>query len=228
MEPIRDHDPQSGFLERVREIASGIGSVLIFDEITAGFRLNTGGAHLLYGVAPDIAVFAKGMSNGYPMAAIIGISEVMQAAQGTFISSTFWTERIGPTAALATIRKHQHYNVHEHLIRIGKLVQKGWKDLAGRVGLQVEVGGIYPLSHFSFQVPNAQAAHTLFTQLMLERGFLATKGFYASYAHQEEHVEKYMAAAEEAFNMINHTLKKADIGDMLNGPVAHQGFQRLT
>jgi len=228
MEPIRDHEPEPGFLKRVREIAIEIGAVLIFDEITAGFRLNTGGAHLLYEVVPDIAVFAKGMSNGYPMAAIIGTADVMQAAQGTFISSTYWTERIGPTAALATIRKHQRYKVHEHLIRMGELVQKGWKDLAERVGLQIEVGGIYPLSHFSFTVENAQAAHTLFTQLMLERGFLATKGFYASYAHQEEHVEKYMTAAEEAFNIIDDTLKKEAFADMLKGPVAHQGFQRLT
>ena len=228
MEPIRDHEPEPGFLKRVREIATEIGAVLIFDEITAGFRLNTGGAHLLYDVVPDIAVFAKGMSNGYPMAAIIGTADVMQAAQDTFISSTYWTERVGPTAALATIRKHKRYKVHEHLIRMGELVQSGWKDLAERVGLQVEVGGIYPLSHFSFTVENAQAAHTLFTQLMLERGFLATKGFYASYAHQEEHVEKYMAAVEEAFNIINETLKKEAIADMLKGPVAHQGFQRLT
>lgn len=228
MEPIRDHDPDPGFLQRVREIATESGAVLIFDEITAGFRLNTGGAHLLYQITPDMAVFAKGMSNGYPMAAIIGTSEVMQAAQNTFISSTYWTERIGPTAALATIRKHRRDEVHKHLIRIGELVQTGWLAIAESVGLKIEVGGIYPLSHFSIAAENAQAVHTLFTQLMLERGFLATKGFYATYAHQDEHVQEYLETAESVFKKIAGILEKGLLAETLRGPVAHTGFQRLT
>ena len=107
MEPIRDQAPPPGFLEGVRKTASAIGAVLIIDEVSAGFRLITGGAHLRFNLEPDMAVFAKAISNGYPMAAIIGRSAVMEAAQNTFISSTYWTERIGPVAALATIRKHQ-------------------------------------------------------------------------------------------------------------------------
>ena len=228
MEPIRNHQPHPGFLEGVRAIADSLGAVLIFDEITSGFRLNTGGAHLEYGVNPDIAVFAKAISNGYPMAAIIGRSEVMQAAQDTFISSTFWTERIGSVAALATIRKHQLHEVSRHLGHIGESVQIGWKAAAESAGLQVEVDGIYPLSHFSFVTDNAQAAHTLFTQLMLERGFLATKGFYATYAHQDEHVEKYLEMVEDVFEIIARTGEKRSLVEMLKGPVAHTGFERLT
>src|SRR5205823_11104627 len=112
--------PEPGFLASVRRLADDTGAVLIVDEISAGFRLNTGGAHLLFGLEPDIAVFSKAIGNGYPMAAIIGKSDVMEAAQRTFISSTYWTERIGPTAALATIRKHRAHDVASHLIRIGK------------------------------------------------------------------------------------------------------------
>jgi glutamate-1-semialdehyde aminotransferase len=100
MEPVRNHEPLSGFLEEIREIAVSIKAILIFDEISSGWRLNQGGAHLNYKVNPDMAVFAKAMSNGHPMAAIIGKADVMQAAQNTFISSTYWTERIGPVAAL--------------------------------------------------------------------------------------------------------------------------------
>ncbi|MGH9345269.1 MAG: aminotransferase class III-fold pyridoxal phosphate-dependent enzyme, partial [Terriglobia bacterium] len=115
MEPIRSQEPAPGFLESVRGLADECGAVLIFDEVTAGFRLNTGGAHLRYGVTPDIAVFAKAISNGYPMAAVIGKGSVMQAAQESFISSTYWTERIGPAAALATIRKHRRCDVSKQL-----------------------------------------------------------------------------------------------------------------
>lgn len=228
IEPIRDHDPESGFLEEIRAIASEIGAVLIFDEITACFRLNTGGAHLLYGVEPDMAVFAKAISNGFPMAAIIGHADVMQAAQNTFISSTYWTERIGPVAALATIRKHKRCDVSKHLVRTGMLVQAGWRAAAERVGLELEVGGIAPLGHFAFVGEQKQAARTLFTQLMLERGFLANQAFYATFAHQDEHIASYLEATQEVFGIVAQALQDNTLLQQLAGPVAHTGFWRLT
>jgi glutamate-1-semialdehyde 2,1-aminomutase len=228
MEPIREHDPEPGFLEEIRQIASEIGAILIMDEITAGLRLNTGGAHLLYGLEPDMAVFAKAMSNGYPMAAIIGKSEIMQAAQSTFISSTYWTERIGPTAALATIRKHRRCQVAKHLVRLGTMVQEGWQEAARRTGLAIEVGGIKPLSHFAVLGEQSQAARTLFTQLMLERGFLASNSFYSTYAHQDKHIESYLEAVNETFTIIAAALKNGTVLAQLKGPVAHSGFRRLT
>ena len=110
MEPIRDNFPEPGFIKTIRECTESTGAVLIIDEVSAGFRVRTGGAHMDLGIKPDIAVFAKAMGNGFPMAAIIGNCNVMEAAQDTFISSTYWTERTGPVAALATIRKYLKYN----------------------------------------------------------------------------------------------------------------------
>lgn len=228
MEPIRDQAPPPGFLEGVRKTASAIGAVLIIDEVSAGFRLITGGAHLRFNLEPDMAVFAKAISNGYPMAAIIGRSAVMEAAQNTFISSTYWTERIGPVAALATIRKHQSHDVSSHLNRMGEMVQTGWRQAAEATGLPIEIGGIYPLSHFAIQSDQSQAAHTLFTQIMLEKGFLASRGFYPTYAHREEHLESYLAAVREAFSMIAAALKSNHLMAKLKGPIAHTGFKRLT
>ncbi|MBI2358172.1 MAG: aminotransferase class III-fold pyridoxal phosphate-dependent enzyme, partial [Deltaproteobacteria bacterium] len=172
MEPVRSEEPQDGFLQEVRQIASDVGAVLVFDEVTSGWRMVTGGVHLLYGVTPDIAVFAKAISNGYPMAAIIGKRDVMDAAQSTFISSTYWTERIGPAAALATIGKHHRCDVSKRLVEVGKQIQSGWRSAAERAGLSIKITGIPPLAHFSFTHVNGQAMRTLFTQIMLERGFL--------------------------------------------------------
>ncbi len=177
---------------------------------------------------PDIAVFAKAMSNGYPMAAIIGTAEVMQAAQDSFISSTYWTEKIGPTAALATIRKHKHCDVSKHLIKIGKYIQSGWKSTAERNGLRISISGIPPLGHFSFDYKNSQAIRTLFTQEMLLKGFLATDSFYASYAHQNHHIESYSNAVDETFAFITKAIEDNKISKLLKGPVAHSGFRRLT
>ena len=229
MEPVRDNEPANGFLEEVRRIATDTGAVLIFDEVTSGWRLNTGGIHLRYGVTPDIAVFAKGMSNGYPMAAIIGKARVMEAAQTTFISSTYWTERIGLVAALATIRKHRRCDVSTHLEEMGRLVQDGWRAAASRTGLKVSVTGIAPLAHFSFAgYESGPAMHTLFVQMMLERGFLARNSFYAMFAHQRHHVTAYLVAVNEAFDQIAAAEAKGGVAALLKGPVAHSGFRRLT
>ena len=228
MEPVRDRDPVPGFFERIRELAAETGAVLVFDEVSAGFRLNTGGSHLLMTVTPDIAVFAKALSNGYPMAAIIGTGEVMQAAQGTFMSSTYWSERIGPTAALATVRKHRDQEVAGHLVRVGRMVQEGWKKAATTTGVDIDVGGIAPLGHFAFTCEESQAAHTLFTQTMLDKGFLASKGFYATFAHEDEHVESYLTAVEETFTIVYDAIDSGTLMSQLKGPVAHSGFRRLT
>jgi glutamate-1-semialdehyde 2,1-aminomutase len=105
MEPCRNCDPDPEFLEYVRDETHHCGALLIFDEITIGWRLHLGGAHLRFGVLPDIAVFAKALGNGFPIGAIIGTKEAMDGAHSSFISSTYWTESIGPTAAVATLKK---------------------------------------------------------------------------------------------------------------------------
>lgn len=227
MEPVRNYYPENGFLEMIRETTRKLGLVLIFDEITSGWRLRLGGAHLAFKVLPDIAIFAKGMSNGFPMAAVIGRRAVMQAAEESFISSTYWTEKIGPVAALATIRKLRNDHVAEHLIETGRLVRSGWLKYAKKRNLKIEVSGIYPLGHFSFICKDPLAVKTLFTQLMLEKGLLATNAFYASYAHKNDHIRKYLNALDDAFNFIAKALKENRCRKYLKGDVCHSGFKRL-
>ena len=228
MEPIRGDWPDEGFLPAVRQIADRIGAVLVFDEVTSGLRLNTGGAHLVLGTDPDIAVFGKALGNGHPVGAIIGRGSVMDAAQKTFISSTYWTERVGSVASLATLKKHAELKVADHLQFIGKKVQDGWRRISEKTGVQMEVSGIAPLGHFALQCEHANAARTFFTQKMLRRGYLATNAFYASFAHDEAAVMRYLAHAEEVFEELAEALRRGVLFDDLDGPVAAQGFQRLT
>ena len=227
MEPIRNLDPVPGFLPQVRAICDRIGAVLVIDEVSVGWRLITGGAHLVLGLEPDIAVFAKAISNGYPMAAIIGKRDVMESAQNTFISSTYWTERIGPAAALATIRKHRRENVALHLDRTGRMVRAGWMVAAERAHLPITVGGLAPMSSFAIQHADAQAASTLFTQLMLKKGYLATKVFDTTFAHTDDIIEGYLQATEETFCVIAQALEKGTVSELLEGPAQHAGFARL-
>jgi glutamate-1-semialdehyde 2,1-aminomutase len=228
MESIRNISPDKEFIETIRHVTEEKGIILMVDEITAGFRLNNGGAHLLFGLKPDIAVFAKGISNGFPMAAIIGKQEVMEVAQDTFISSTYWTDRIGPRAALATINKMKENNVTEHLIRAGKKVKDLWGTMASKYDIEIEISGIDPLGHFEFKNEKPLVLKTLFTQLMLEKGFLASNGFYASYAHKDEMIEKYSGAVDLTFDYISKAIEEGNPEKYLKGPVCHFGFKRLT
>jgi glutamate-1-semialdehyde 2,1-aminomutase len=228
MEPERDNEPAPGFFDQVRALADQTGAVFIIDEISAGFRMNTGGAHLLHHLEPDIAVFSKAMGNGYPIAAIIGKGKVMEAAQRTFISSTMWTERVGPVAALATIKKHRALDAGKQLVLIGKQVQEGWTSLAVKHGLKVHVGGIFPLGHFVFDYDDHLTLKALFVQRMLEKGFLATTAFYAMAAHRSEHVVSYCAAADEVFGELAEARKAGDVERRLKGKPAVAGFKRLT
>jgi len=227
MEPLHGTEPTRGFLEKVRAIADDAGAVLIFDEITMGFRLTGGGAHLLYGIDPDMAIFSKGISNGYPMAAIIGRRNIMQAAQDTFISSTYWTERIGPTAALATIKKLRAKNASKHMKEIGEAVREIWSELGEKHGVDLEIAGLPVLSVLKFLGKDGQALRTLYTQEMLVRGILASHLFYPSLAHTKAHVATYLNAADDAFAVLADAVQKDDVLTRLKGPVAHTGFQRL-
>jgi glutamate-1-semialdehyde 2,1-aminomutase len=228
LESIRNDEPKKGFFETIREETKKNNIVLIVDEVSAGFRMNIGGAHMLFGLEPDIAVYAKAISNGYPMGAIVGKGSVMQAAQESFISSTYWTERIGPAATLATVRKLRSLNVPEYLKSCGKTVQEGWKNAAMKNELKIHVGGIHPLGHFSFDYEKPLILKTLFTQLMLEKGFLATTGYYASWAHRSHHISRYLSAVEDTFREIRKAIESGKPESYLKGPVCHAGFQRLT
>lgn len=228
LEPIRDSYPYKEFMSEIRRITAEEGIVLIIDEVTAGFRICCGGSHLALGITPDIAVLAKAIANGYPMAAIIGKKEVMEAAQLTFISSTFWTERIGLAAAVATIKKYQRENVSEHLNKIGKMVHDGWIELAAKHGMKLHVSDVYPILHFAFEYENSLVLKTLFTQEMLKKGFLASNVFYASFAHKENDVKNYLSAVDSVFEYISQAIKNGNAELLLDGPVCHEGFQRLT
>jgi len=228
MEPLRNIEPDPEFMRIIRNAVDKADAVLIMDEISAGLRYNTGGAHMvMHPVEPDMAVFSKALGNGYAISAVIGRKEVMDSAQNTFISSTNWTERIGPVAALATLRKHAEKKVYEHLIAMGKAVQLGWLDAAKQAGLPIDVGGMKPMSHFKITVPEWPKVKAYFVQEMLKKGFLASDLFYSMYAHSSADVESYLTAVEEVFQNIAVVLSNGNIDKVIEGNPAMMGFERL-
>lgn len=229
MEVVRNFGPENNFLQKVRDLATRKNIVLIFDECTSGFRETFGGIYKKYGVEPDMAMFGKTIGNGYALTAVVGKKSIMEAAQTSFISSTFWTERIGPTAALATLKEMEEIRSWEIITKTGKKVQEGWKKLAEANNLSISIAGIPALSTYSFNNSERNLYYkTYITQEMLKKGFLASTHFYASVAHEEKHINSYFDNLSDVFQ----TIYKCEIGeknieDLLDGPVCHSGFKRL-
>jgi glutamate-1-semialdehyde 2,1-aminomutase len=228
MEVVRNYGPEDNFLSKVRELATAKNIVLIFDECTSGFRETYGGIHKKYGVEPDIAMFGKTIGNGYALTAVVGKRSVMEAAQNTFISSTFWTERIGPTAALATLKVMERIRSWEMITSVGKKIQHGWQKIADENKVAIEISGIPALSSYSFNSSNALIYKTFVTQEMLKKGFLASSDFYACTEHTEDKLELYLNALNEVFCAIAKCENGAQSVDtLLEGPVCHSRFKRL-
>ncbi len=227
MEPTRNEPPEPGFLEGVRALADEIGALLIVDEVSAGWRLHLGGAHLRYGLSPDMAVFSKALGNGYPIAAIVGTARAMAAAERTFISSTLWTEGIGPAAALATIAKLRRFDVPAHVDAVGVRYREGIDRLAERFGVPIRVCGHPALTTIAFEHERSAALQTLLTVRMLDRGYLSGAGFYPSLAHEPRHVDAYLAAADSVFEELGDAIRADDVERRLDSPPKHTGFRRL-
>ena len=227
MEVARTFDPDPAFLKRVRELATANGIVLIFDECTSGFRQSFGGLHKLYGVDPDMAVFGKALGNGYAVTAVIGRREVMEAAQNSFISSTFWTERIGSVAGVATLDVMEKTRSWEVITAIGRDITRRWQELATRHGLTITTSGLPALTGFAFKGPNAAAYKTLISQEMLDKGYLAATSVYTAVSHTPDIVDGYFDALDPVFAKIAECEAGRDVGALLRGPICHAGFKRL-
>jgi len=227
MEVARNIGPEDNFLHKVRKLATDKGIVLVFDECTSGFRETFGGLHKKYGVEPDMAMFGKALGNGYAITATIGKREVMEAAQTTFISSTFWTERIGPTAALKTLEVMGRIKSWESITNTGLNIRQGWQKLADKHGLSISHWGLAALTGFTLNSENSLAYKTLITQEMLVKGYLASNSVYVCIDHTPQVVADYFDALDSIFAIIKQCEEGRDVMSLLKGPVCHNGFRRL-
>jgi len=227
MEVSRNEGPKGGFLEKVRELATRKNIVLIFDECTSGFRETFGGLHKKFGVEPDMAVFGKALGNGYAITATIGKREVMEAAQNTFISSTFWSERIGPAAALKTLEVMERIRSWDLISQIGSKIRQKWVDIAAWHKLSIQISGFPSIQSYMFDSPNNLKYKTLVTQEMLKRGFISSPLLFSCIEHTDEVVQLYAEALNECFSMVRECEDGRPIEALLDGPVCHSGFKRL-
>lgn len=228
MEVTRNEEPKPGYLEGIRKLCDEHGIVLIFDECTSGFRETFGGIHLKYRVNPDMCMFGKALGNGYAITAVLGKKEVMEAAQKTFVSSTFWTERIGPAAALATLEVMKRTESWDFITAQGLKIRNAWHKLGEENNLIMNTSGIPALSSFSLESKQWLEYKTYITQEMLKKGYLAGSSVYTCLGHTDEVINRYLEQLEPIFNIIGSYYEdERDISELLEGPKSHGGFKRL-
>lgn len=227
MEVARNFRPKNNFLQKVVNLCKKNKIVLIFDECTSGFRETFGGLHKKYNVEPDIAIFGKALGNGYAITSIIGKRDVMQSAQTSFISSTFWTERIGPTAALETLKVMEKTESWKKISKIGKIIKNGWKSLAKKHNLKISVNGLDPIPNFSFDHTDDQYYQTYLTQEMLKRGFLSISNIFICVSHKKEILVKYFNNLDPIFKKIKECQSDRRNIKSLIGKLPYTGFERL-
>jgi glutamate-1-semialdehyde aminotransferase len=203
MEVKRNEDPSNNFLQKIRKLATDKKIILIFDECTSGFRQTFGGLHKFYKVNPDMAIFGKALGNGYAINAIIGKKSIMISSLSSFISSTFWTERIGSAAALETLRVMEKTKSWETITSIGKKIKKNWIDLSRSHKVKIKVQGMDALPNLFFYSEKNLMYKTFITQEMLKKKILASNAVYCSVAHKEKILNKYFDILDDIFFKIS-------------------------
>jgi glutamate-1-semialdehyde 2,1-aminomutase len=226
MEVSRTFVPNSNFLKKIRKECTKNNIILIFDECTSGFRQSFGGLHKLYKVYPDIAMFGKALGNGYAITSVIGRREVMENAKKTFISSTFWTERIGFVAGLATLKIMEKNQSWKIITNIGKKIKKGWVKYSLQTNVKIKLTGLDALPAFSFTNDKNNILITYFCQEMLKKGFIVSNVVFVSIVHNDKVLSKYFECCYDIFKIIGaHSID--EIRKKLSGRPRNSSFSRL-
>jgi glutamate-1-semialdehyde 2,1-aminomutase len=219
MEPMRGEFPREGFLQNVIAACHAAGAVFVLDEVTSGWRFGFPGAARVLGIEPDIAVYAKAMSNGYPAGAIVGKTAVMDAANHSFISSSYWTDGVGTAAALACIQKMQREDVQNEVWSLGQQLHLGLQELASRYpALELKIGGMPCSPALAFANP---AAKPLMIRHMLQRGFLMSSQLYVTWSHTKATLSSMLSAFDETLAILAASPLEA------SPAMPQQGFARL-
>lgn len=203
MEVMRNMKPQNNFLQKVRKICNKKKIILIFDECTSGYRENMGGIHLKFKVDPDMAIFGKALGSGYAINAVLGKKKIMQKAENTFISSTFWGERVGYTAALSSIQEFKRLKIFKKIESNSKLIKSIWLNLSKKYEVPINIMGTIGIPSFVF-CKDHDRRKTFLTQEMLKNKILASNMIYITIFHTKENIKKYIKILEKVFYDISN------------------------
>ena len=229
MEPLRSELPSPEYLEGVKDIARRYGALLIFDEVSCGWRMSLGGMQEYVGVTPDMTVVAKAMSNGYPMGAVVGSREAMEDAARMFVSSSYWSDIVGIVASITTIGELRRRNSVEGFKVIGESLIEVLNQAIKSVGISARMRGLHYNPTLVIDVPDKSLTgkvDTLFIQEMAKRGIHAGMHFNATLAHTMEDIQITAEAVEGSLRVVREGLE-GRIDELLVCDIKQDPFKRL-
>jgi glutamate-1-semialdehyde aminotransferase len=229
MEPMGIIEPDNGYLEAVRNLATKNGIVLIFDECWTGFRIHLQGAYGKFQVAPDIACFGKALGNGVPISAVVGRADIMETFEEVFFSFTFGGDMLGISAANAVLDVLAKEPVLEDVEKIGTLLLEGTKELIEKHGLggHIHMTG-YPARHFlNFRNDGheGQLMKSVFQQEALKENILAAGWHAPSRAHTQSDVEETLEVYGTVFRKLANGVSNNNLEDILEGKQVQPVFR---
>ena len=228
MEVTRNKLLNLKFLNHVRNVSKKKGVILIFDECTSGFRETLGGIYKKTNVQPDMIVLGKALGNGYPITAVLGKKEIMSHAKQSFISSTFWTERLGPVAALKTLEIMEKIKSWKIISNKGKKLKKNLQKIGKQNGLNIFLSGLDSCPSYVIKSKNWNKYKTYISQELLKKNFLGANTTYLSIYHDNKMINKYLNSLNEIFAQIKKCENgEFDIHKLLVVDECHTGFERL-
>jgi len=228
MEPLRSDFPSAGYLHGVRELADKYGVLLIFDEVSTGFRPSPAGIQPMLGVIPDLAVFAKSISNGYPMGAVVGSRTVMEPAAQMFISSTYWSDTLGIRAAITTLKELETRNACDRIHQTGRILKQEVSALIETHSLPAKCAGVDWHPYLRFEAgQDTSLIDTLFIQEMAKRSVHMGTSFYINAAHGKGEIDQTITAINEVFCLIRHALDAEILTDLIETIPRTDAFRRL-
>ena len=230
MEPLRSELPPEGYLEGIKSLATAHDVILIFDEVSCGWRIRIGGVQEFVGVTPDMTVLAKAISNGYPMGAVVGSREVMEPASRMFISSSYWSDNLGLVASLTTIRELQRRDSSQRFDEIGEALRSQLNAAIADAGLSGACVGLSYNPSLSLDLPDESlrpTVNTLFIQEMAKRGVHCNMSFKATLAHTEQDIQQTAQLATESLSVIKKGLDSGDLNSLLHSDMKKEPFRRL-
>ncbi len=210
LEPVRTYTPPEGYLETVIELAHENDAVAIFDEVSCGWRISIGGAQEYLGITPDMTVVAKCISNGYPMGAVVGKREFMAPAEDMFVSSSYWSDNVGLTASITTIRELKRRNSAQRFEEIGEGLRAGLKGAMSSLGIPGDVVGFFNAPTIEIDLPDETLrpkVNSIFTTELAKRGIHAGVRFMGTLSHTEQDIEETVKAAHSALEVIRQGLE---------------------
>ena len=226
MEVSRSLVANCKFLKFIRKECNKKKIILIFDECTSGFRQTFGGIHKLYNIQPDIAVFGKSLGNGFAISAVLGKKKIMKSSENSFISSTFWSERVGYVAALETLNQMEKTKSWKKISELGIYFRKRLKDLAEKNGIRIEIKGLLGIPNFSIKNDTNNIYKTFITQEMLKNRFIINNAVYISICHNKKIFEKFFNILDKIFKKINKYKSITNVKKLLDDKESVSGFRR--